>query len=321
MKKFVPICLASFALALGVSGQMLEELTPIEKKQLTVVNEPQTLFKGFLRAGLSFNTTPLDKIFDNEGNRESFPSNVWATSGDVQFGIGYGVTDRFQLSASLPYRYLKLYQSVRHEVQDIGTLGTKRWQNEARGLADITIATSYQIITQVASRPSQTVTGYLRLPSGQKNPSNIKNEFEYEPALGSGEMSVIAEYQLRQIAYPYVYSVYLSYQYFAGGRKKLRPLAPSEQSFRSGSNISLGGYFNFHLNEWIALRNSAQYFFSNPDTFDGITEPDPSWTVQYSPGLNFQIRQFRIAQGVTIPLAGKLSAADPTYFFLVQVIL
>ena len=321
MKYHLLFCVSFCLLAHSICGQMMEELTPSEKKQLTVVNEPQTLFKGFVRVGVSFNTTPLDKIFDNHGNRENFPGNIWASSGELQLGLAYGITNRLQLSASFPYRYINLYQSVRQEVADIGVLGTKQWQNEARGLADIWVATSYQIVTQSVARPSQTVTAYLRLPTGEKNPSSVKNEFEYKPALGTGEMSAIAEYQLRQIVYPYVYSVYLSYQYFAGGSKKLQPMDLNERPFRSGGNMSLGGYFNFHLNEWIAVRNSGQFFFSSPDTFDGTTEPDPSWTLQYSPGLNFQIGQFRIAQGVTIPLLGKLSPADPTYLFIVQMIL
>jgi hypothetical protein len=117
--------------------------------------------------------------------------------------------------------------------------------------------------------------------------------------VGAGESSVNPLLRLRKVRYPFSYSIFGCYQVFFGGEKLLDATDTEEKPFKSGSNFSAGGYFNFHLNDWIAIRNSVDYFFSLRDEYDGVEEEEDSWVFQYYPGISFQIKQFRIDQAVT----------------------
>jgi hypothetical protein len=207
---------------------------------------------------------------------------------------------------------------VAWEAPDAGLVEVTKWKNTGKGLSDLSITGGYQFITEKETRPSLTGFVTANLPTGEKNPTHIKNGKEYDQAVGSGEASVNVELRLRKVSYPFSYSVYGSYQEFFGGKKILKPGDTGEKPFRSGSNISVGGYFYFHLNDWIAFRNSADYFFSVRDEYDGVKEEYDSWVLQYYPGVNFQIKQFRIGQAVTVPLLGKHTSADPSYTLVMQ---
>jgi len=315
-KPFLFLCSLVLLSAFYAAAQ--DQLTPTEKKQRTVVTEPQTLYKGFLRAGMAFSFSTIDKSFDDKGKRQPWPTNIWSSSLLVQTWLAYGITNRLQVEVSMPYRVDQIYQSLSFESIDIGMVEVIKWKNKGTGLSDISITGAYQFITEKETRPS--ITGYLMttIPTGEKNPTNIKNENEYDLAVGSGEASIHLELRLRKVKYPFSYSVYGSYQEFLGGEKILDPVDTREKPFRSGSNISVGGYFYFHLNDWIAFRNSADYFFSVRDEYDGVKEKYDSWVIQYYPGVNFQIKQFRIGQAVNVPLFGKYTSADPSYIIVVQ---
>jgi hypothetical protein len=318
MRKIQLIIGLLFSVHHNSNAQVQEQLTPVELKQKTVVTEPQTLYKGFFRAGLAMNYNVLNKIFTAEKKRESLASNIWANSWFIQTFFMYGISDRIQVELNIPYRFLHIYQSYRYEAPDIDYVGVQKWNTKGTGLSDLTASIAYQLVTEDLNKPSQTIYLYGIIPTGEKNFSNIKNEREFDRPVGAGEASVNVLYRLRKINYPLAYSVYLSYQYFFGGKKLLDPLDTKERSFQSGSNYSVGGNLFFHLNEWIAFRNSFDYFYSLRDEYDGVKEPDDSWVLQYYPGLSFQVKQFRIDQAVNVPLIGKLTSADPSYLLVLS---
>lgn len=317
-KKIFVITVSIQALFLYGYGQVQEQLTPAEMKQKTIVTEPQTQYKGFFRAGVAFNYSTIDKIFDEQGERGSLESNIWANSWFFQTFLMYGITDRLQVEVMVPYRFEQIYQSVAYEAPDQGEVGISKWKTQATGLSDLSVTAAYQLLVETESRPSFTAFVTANLPTGEKNFTNIENDQEFDKPVGSGEPSVNTVLRLRKVQYPFSYSVFGSYEVFFGGEKILDPADTEEKPFQSGNNISAGGYFNFHLNDWIAIRNSLDYFFSLADEYDGVKEESNSWVFQYYPGISFQIKQFRIDQAVTVPLAGKLSAADPSYFLIVQ---
>lgn len=301
-------------------SQVEEHLGPAERKQLTIVTEPQTLFKGFFRSAVGLSYGTIDKIFNSEGKREALASNVWANNWFAQLFLTYGITDRLQADLQMTYRLGSIYQSLKIETPDLGETTDIVWKSEIRGFGDLTASVAYQLWTETATRPSITLFATGTFPTGEKNPTNInpENPKDYSLPTGSGEFSLNSTIRLRKVNYPYVYSAFVSYQYFTGGKKILDTSETQERSFKSGPNLSIGGYFNFHLNEWIAVRNSFDYFFSQADTFDGVVEPDNSWVLQYYPGLSFQIKRLRIDQAVVVALRGKLVAADPSYILVVM---
>lgn len=318
MKINVPFAISFLISSAQLMAQVQEQLTPTELKQKTIVTEPQTLYKGFFRAGVAFNYGTIDKIFTVDGKRESLPSNIWASSWFIQNFIMYGISDRLQVEIMAPYRFQQIYQSFRVEAPDFNMVETQRWKTKSTGLSDLSITAAYQLIPERDAAPSHTLFITGNLPTGEKNFTDIKNEREYSPPVGAGEASVVAVYRLRKIKYPFAYSAFVSYQHFFGGSKLLDPLDTDEKPFQSGNNYSIGGYVNFHLNEWIAIRNSGDYSFSKRDEYDGVKEENDSWGIQYYPGLSFQVKQFRIDQAVNIPIAGKLTSADPGYFIIIQ---
>jgi hypothetical protein len=300
------------------NAQVQEQLTPAELKQKTIVTEPQTMYKGFFRAGVGLNYSTIDKIFDDKGDRVSLESNIWANSWFMQTFLMYGITNRLQVEVLIPYKFEQIYQSLAFEAPDQGQVGVTKWKTKGSGLGDLSATASYQLITETETRPSFTAYVTGTLPTGEKNPTNIKNEREYDRPVGAGEASVNTLLRLRKVRYPFSYSIFGSYQVYFGGEKLLDATDTEEKPFKSGSNFSAGGYFNFHLNDWIAIRNSVDYFFSLRDEYDGVEEEEDSWVFQYYPGISFQIKQFRIDQAVTVPLFGKLSSADASYIVILQ---
>ena len=72
------------------------------------------------------------------------------------------------------------------------------------------------------------------------------------------------------------------------------------------------------MNEWLALTNDVYYFLSFEDETDGDITKESGWVVEYAPRLSFQIKRLRVNQSIQIPLAGKLSGADPGFILIVQ---
>ena len=95
-----------------IKAQVQEELTPLEIKQTTIVSQPATLKKGFLRSGFALSFSALDKFFDDDTKKRLFPDNIWAKSLGYQFAFQYGVSDRLQASLAIPFRNEFISQSV-----------------------------------------------------------------------------------------------------------------------------------------------------------------------------------------------------------------
>lgn len=294
-------------------AQVEAQLTPAEMKQRTIVTEPQTIYKGYFRSSFVYSFAVLDKIFTDQGKKESLPGNIWSTSSSATFTLVYGVTNRLQVGLMIPYVNTNVFQSFLTEFPLNDSTFVVEWRNHSSGLGDLRASVDYQFLVETPTRPS--FSGYfdLTLPTGEKNPTNIKSFREFSAPQGQGEFKFSSLFILRKIRYPLVYSVNVAYTYSFGGKKLLDVEDTEEKPFRSGANISFGGYLNFHVNDWIAIRNFADYFYSMADTFDGEKEAHDSWVLQYQPGLSFQLKRLRCDQFVSIPVKGKLTLADPSY--------
>lgn len=299
-------------------AQVEEELLPLQRKQKTVVTEPQTLYKGFVRSGVAFSYGTVDKIFNAEGKRESLPSNIWASSWFLQAFAVYGVSDRLQVEVRLPYSVTNLYQSYSFEFGGSNSVDVVKWNSSSAGLSDMSIGLAYQIVPETIVRPSITTFITGTLPTGEKNPKNVVNDREFKRPAGSGEANLDLRLQMRRIVYPFSYSTSLSYTYFFGGSKILNALDTQERPFKSGNNLNLDATISFHLNDWLAIQNTMTYFNSAKDEFDGVMEENTSWVLQYYPALSFQVKRFRINQTILVPLMGKVGSADPSYIVILS---
>lgn len=298
-------------------AQTEQEVLPAERKQLTVITEPFTLYKGFFRAGVALQYSSLYKTFDASGKRVPI-SNASGTTWAAQLLLQYGITDRLQVTAALPYLKQDLSLSYRAEAPGLGFYGQQKLEGEGNGLTDIWVGLDYQLVTETVTRPSLKAMLTVTFPSGEENPVEISSDEVFDIPVGSGRYSIDAALSIRKISYPFSYSGYVSYTMHLEGSKQ-PALGQPEETFNDGNMLTLSGGFNFHMNEWLALKNDVYYFNFAKDTVEGQDVPDSkSWTIQYTPTLSFQIKRLRVNQAIQIPLFGKMAGADPGFILVVQ---
>lgn len=300
-----------------INAQVQEQLTPLELKQTTIVTQPATLNRGFLRSGFALSFSALDKFFDDEANKRLFPDNIWAKSLSYQFAFQYGVSDRLQASISIPFRNEFVSQSLLLEVPLTGTSTVSSWEIKGNGLSDVELGLIYQLVPENILRRAVLVSAALTLPTGEKNPTDIVDEQNYKLPTGSGEGALGLDLTFRNVQYPFSYEGAVGYNIKFGGTKVIN-VGDEPIDFKSGNLLTLRGAYNFHLNEWLVFQNDVFYFSFGDSEVGGRTENINRWALQYVPRLSFQIKRFRVNQAVSFVVKGRNSSADPGYTMVVQ---
>ena len=306
-----------FICPLKLSGQTERLVIPGELKQQTVVSEPPTLRKGFLRAGLAYSHGFIDKIFDENKKRVGFGSTLCGQSSFFQLHAMYGLTDKLELYASVPYIKESIFQTIEyHWNNDIELI---KWSQKGNGPGDASLGFRYLLLTENERRPSVFLGVTTDFPTGEKNPTNIKDEQSFDRPTGSGEYAFTLEMKARKIIYPYSFSLFGTYKLRTGGTKIMEPYGESIP-FKDGNYLSLTASGYMHLNDWIVIANDFQYGQRGDDEIDGELTDSNSWNIGTTPYLYFQIKQMRLVQAVNIPLKGYRAGADPLYILIVQYI-
>lgn len=307
---------------LAAYGQTEKLLVPGDLKQLTIVTEPSTLYKGFFRAGTALSYGIVDKYFTSDAKKEYFLNSAWATNSGSSFIFQYGISDRLQVEAVIPFVSNVRQSESRIYVPSIDTTVDYSFTLKGRGLSDCYLALKYQILNEKASNTSLTGSIEFLIPTGEENPTDFKGETDYDPPLGNGYFATTLALKFRRIQYPYSYAGHLYYTYKLPGLKLLDPSDSQETEFKDGNYFDIGTSFNIHLNEWIALTNEINWAHWAKNEIDGEIPDDAitAWALSYEPRLVFQIKRFRIGEAVRIPLFGKGVSADPLYVLIAQYI-
>lgn len=319
MKKYI-LLLMALTVTGHLYGQIEKQMLPAELKQQTIIQEPPTLYKGFFKAGLTYNFSSVDKWFTEEGKRESTPGSSAAFTQSMSADFRYGITDRITIHASVPYVMSRTYQSIEGRYNLIDSVFINSWSQKGSGFGDMDFGVNCQIINESQSIPSLTLKTYFTLPTGRKNPTNVKDEQHYDDATGKGEYSAYANLQMRKIFYPYAADISVSYTYYSGCKRQLTP-GGDEESFKTGNNLAFYGTFGIQLNDWISLSDMVSYTYKNKDQYDN---PDWDYNEYTSQSLQnwfylyFQVKKLRLGQGVSIPVWGKRTGADPDYFIFFE---
>lgn len=313
MKKIF-VSLVLLILADIAYSQEEDKLLIAEIKQSTVVTQPATLNKGFFLLGSIFTFTTSDKMFSTNGEKEYETGNGWGKYSTEYLHFQYGLTNRIELAFFLPYKIISLSYSIISEIPLIDSSLITKVKLQGKGMGDIEFGIYYQIIKGSKTKPSLVSKLSATIPTGKKNPTNIKNRLEYDIPTGSGETSLWLEMIYRKITYPYSYSFYGQFKYSFGGQKVMVPYE-NPISFKSGNYYNAGGNFNFLLNDWIAIQNDLYFFYQRNNRFYGETAQTEitQYALFYYPNISFQFKKFRLVQGVLIPLFGKTTTADPQY--------
>jgi len=302
------------------SGQIEQMIIPGDLKQQTIITEPVTLRKGYLRSGVEAAFIMVDKMFDENGKRNYYQNtNAWGKLHGFKLSTQYGLTNKFELSIRIPYITQQYLYSFRIEdvYHDEDTLIS--FKSKGNGISDLEAGARFQIIEETSARPSMTAGFDVTFPTGRKNPSNIKSELEYDYPAGDGRVALGINFDLRKTIYPYSLRLRSYYEYYFKGRKILYP-GESKTEFKDGDMFDIRGNFSIHLNDWIALWNEVSYtrYAEGTIHYETAVITPVKWWVDYNPALSFQIRRIRFLQGVLIPIFGKNIPADPTYAFGLQ---
>ena len=318
MKKII-IYLLIGGCTLVAHSQVVENMTPQEKKQLTRVTEPITLFKGFLRAGASSQYSPFDKNFDEDGNRRHFEQSVTGHIQILFLNFSYGITDRLELTVNAPITFGQVKATVDYEIPFSGEVGSVQQSTNYAPMGDIFSTLRYQIVKEKPGSPAVVIGLGGIFPTADNGPSNIKDQYNYTVPAGKSEWGTFAELRIRKISYPFSYEFGLAYSHFFGSEKVLR-LNGAPVNVTSGPELLIRPQINFHLNSWVSLTHYVDYYRAFKDDFVGVDDfgthnnEYDQWTIRYYPAINFQIGNVRLEQAVLLPLAGRTFTADPSYF-------
>ena len=316
MKKLVKTIL-SLIIAWNCQAQTEQQILPTELKKQTIITQPATLYKGFFRVGMSANYLFLNKIFNEDGDRESI-SNAFGKTWIAQAIFQYGVNDRLQVELSLPYINQTLFLSFLAQFPFDNSSQQIKFEQNGRGISDITMSGTYQLITENDSRPALTGRVTIFLPTGEKNPTNVQSPNEFDAPTGRGHLASEVTFNVRKTRYPFLFSGFVGYKFNFEGNKVIDVGEPS-QDFRDGGFFNISGLVGYHVNEWMAIINDLNYNRVGKNQVNGFNiDSEAKWSVEYIPRLSFQIKQLRINQALTFPLWGKLSGADPGYIMVVQ---
>jgi hypothetical protein len=317
MKKIALLILVAAFPAI-LPGQGDDQFLPSELKQATVITEPATLRKGFLRVGFDWNYGGIKKIFNEQTKKIFTPGSSIGRSSMFEASVQYGLTDRIQANLTMPYMMDLVQGSI---ILDDPLFQQKKqvdFEQRGFGPGDLALGVYTQLLKESEAIPSVTLRTTVMLPTGRKNPGDFSSDsLIYHTSTGSGEVSLAIDLQARKIMYPYSFVVYGGIDYGFGGEKVIEVGMP-EQSFRSGMTAYLAGGFNFHLNDWICMTNDVYYTRIGKETINNIQQDETKWQLMYIPYIHFQIKQLRLVQGVFVPLKGKLISADPSYIFIAQ---
>jgi hypothetical protein len=306
--------------SLYAAGQSEKQLLPSDIKQQTIVTEPVTLTRGFFRTGVMVSYGVMDKYFDQAGKKRYYLNSTWGSSASYLLNIQYGISSRLMIDINIPvnasreqFSGLTVQPENNSDVEETSNL-------RGKGLGDGSLKMAYQLISE--KEHSVSLTGAMEdtIPTGEKNPTNIKSLREYNLPAGSGFWSAGARIMARAIIYPWSVTAHAGFVSRFSGKKLLTPSDLAETEFRDGNTFEAGGSFNLHLNDWIVNVNQVEYFYKGKGE---ILEPynlttDPVSALFYESRLVFQVGQLRIGESVKIPVRGKRIAADPTFEMLVQ---
>ena len=301
-------------------GQTEKLLVPSDLKQQTIVTEPVTLRKGFFRAGLLVDYRVADRFFNDSGEKEYYQTSSWGSRSAYGITLQYGITDRFQIE--VVSEYLNKLQEVQTTEIDAKTNISKVTVSKQKGLGlgDSHFALTYQVIPELEKKYSLSGRLKVTVPTGAKNPRNIRSENQFDLPVGDGTFALSLNISARKIAYPYSFSGFAAYTYNFNGTKIFNTVTLVERKFRYGNLFETGLSANLHLNEWIVFGNEINFYREGQGEIENIKSDllPSSRALSYEPGLIFQVYRFRLSETVRIPVLGRNVPADPLFVLMAQ---
>jgi hypothetical protein len=307
-------------MTISLFAQTERQILPTDMKQMTVVTEPTTLPKGFLRAGESVGYNRFSYTwYDENWKKEEFfkVKNDWFLNIITQTQLEYGLTDRLQVNASLVYLFKQSqigaleHGSYTDTVYDISNI------HKGHGMNSIHTGVSFQIIPQKEDRKSSlTGTVDVLIPVGHKNLHHIKGFWDYDLPTSDGYFATQLDLAYKKIFYPFSWTVEAAYTYNFSCKKADNSF--QEYTNRAGNVLEVRSGLNFHLNEWIALTNKLTFRSAaqTTETYDTgeIKTYMKNDILHYTGYLVFHVKRCRISEGVQATVTAKSRRADNLFY-------
>ncbi len=298
-------------------AQSPTELTPLEKKQLTILSEPATLYKGFFRVGFFNSYNFINRSFDSKGNMIFLrQDNTYGSVVNTQLDFLYGISDRLQVGVLLPYSNLNAYGTQIQQVPLTNEESVISVRYFAQGVGDLTANVAYQILEETNRRPALTFLVTVGFPTGESkikfkgldDPANA-DEIEIEQGTGAGRVSTTGSLGLRKVQYPFLYTARVDYIYLFKGTVNSNGM---ELDLDPGYAMDFYIGYGMHLNDWITLSGDLNYRHL-PASGETNEINVNRRLLAINPLLSFQIQRFRVFQLISIPFDGKNISADTSY--------
>lgn len=315
------ILLTTFFLAMGRLGvsQVADGLTPLQRKQLTVLSEPATLYKGFVRIGYNLKYYKQGRVFDKNGTIRIPDTNYAGGTMENQLSVIYGISDRFQISVMLPH-----INSTIRNIQNFNQVGNQQISVKADvttiGVKDLQTDFRFQFLKETNKLPSILGGITLSLPTANNERSILLDSTTFNSRIkdftGGVGTTILTTLQLRKIIYPYLFAA--DFTYYFGGEGEI---------VQNGQAIEVVGVNSatwqltagMHLNEWITLSGKIFYhhfFIENniePNNIYSLFDYSTREFMYFIPTLTFQFGRLRCEQIISIPISGKNSSAESEY--------
>ena len=179
MKKVI-VGLVLLVLANVLYSQEEDKLLVSEIKQSTVITQPATLNKGFFLLGSTFMHIMADKMFSDNGKKEYAVQNLSSRNSTEFLTFRFGLTNRIELEFDLPYVITSISKSTISQVPLYDTSITTKFKLKGKGIGDIEFGISCQLMEGSKTKPSLVSKLSAIFPTGEKNPTNIKGDWEYD---------------------------------------------------------------------------------------------------------------------------------------------
>ncbi len=218
--------------------------------------------------------------------------------------LNYGVTDRFGLELTVPYRVISHRHIAELGSLDTGGQGTPELFTD-NGLGDVRLTAKYNVLSSLRNI---FVFGFgVDLPTGKNSSqSNIPGSTQ-EPTLqlGRGQVGLVGSVYQSYELIPHRLNQFASFSY--------RHTFKNNKGYQYGDEYLLSGGANIRTWDWLILIGQFNYRYLVHDTFssslflahspDAPGDPDPidtaikdrpvpttgSTTLMFSPGFNVDV--------------------------------
>lgn len=292
-------------LTLKLMAQTEKQLSVSEIRQQTVLTEPLTLQKGYFKANAQFSYLVFSTSY-YDGNWKKVPNyGYMSNSFAIPFSVNYGITNNLEMNISSNYEYEKVSESYKSIDYTKLTSNEQERNKITNGFNDISFGLSYSFFKGKTNLPEMEVGSYFTLPYGKTEPTSSDSGKTIYDATSFGCYELGLGYLVKKVFYPFSVSGSILYSYSFSSDVKLKYYDTAKSHVKHGDMLKSSIVFNYMLCDWISIGNSISYTWNGADEINNVKQAYNPVSYQYTPSLTFQIRNFRLTQGVSFYLAAK----------------